>query len=165
MGFASAFVVVQVDAALRAKAPAIAAAYHLHWQREIDLLGQDVSEEQAVAFEKPYLGVIHVQMNFVLAGKRSRGTVEEVEVLADLFNDRVETTRTHKLKPRMQGPVDADLPIDQLRRCAHFQGLHLPEFTGVKIERAGDIALPNARLMKGEFVYINKHKAFPRVLK
>ena len=44
-GFAAALIGVQVGAAVRAKAAAIARADDLHWQREVDLFGEHIGEK------------------------------------------------------------------------------------------------------------------------
>ena len=129
-----------------AKAAAIARADHLHGQREVHLLGQNVGQKQAVAFEEGDLGVVQIQVDFVVLRDRGHGAVEEIEIAADLLDHRVQAARANQLDARVQVAVDADLPFDKFRRCTNFQGFDLPEFAGMKIERSRGIAFPDADL-------------------
>ena len=62
----------------------------------------------------------------------------------------------------MQVAVNADLPFHQLGRGANFEWFHLPELPGMEIQRSRGVALPDAHLPNGEFIYIQKHWLSPR---
>src|SRR5271156_5890304 len=141
MLFAAAFFVIQVGAAMRAEAAAIAAADDLHGKRQIHLLGQNIGEEQAVTFEERDFSVVQIQVDFFVHG--------------------IQAARADQLDAGVQIAVDADLAFDQPGGGANFQRLDLVEFTGMEIERAGGIALPDAYLAQREFVYIQKHWLSP----
>jgi hypothetical protein len=64
--FAAALFVIQVGTAVGAQAPAIAAADNLHRKREIYLLGEDVGQEQAVAFKESDFGVVQIEVKFLV---------------------------------------------------------------------------------------------------
>src|SRR6202795_3032562 len=121
MLFAAALFIVQVGSAVRAKAPAVAAADYLHGKGEVHLFGKDIRKEKAVAFEERDFGVIEVEMELLIMGNRGHRAIEKVEIAADLLDHRVEATRTHQLDTRVQVPVDADLPIHQLCHPPDFQ--------------------------------------------
>src|SRR5277367_2542265 len=161
MLFAAAFFVIQVGAAMRAEAAAIAAADDLHGKRQIHLLGQNIGEEQAVTFEERDFSVVQIQVEFLVHGHGSHGAVEEIEIAADFFDHGIQAARADQLDAGVQIAVDADLAFDQLGGGANFQRLDLVEFTGMEIERAGGIALPDAYLAQREFVYIQKHWLSP----
>src|SRR6202451_3200922 len=88
MLFAAAFFVVQIGAAMRAEAAAIAAANDLHGQSQVHLLGQNIGKEQAVTFEEGDFGIVQIQVKFLVHGHGSHGAVEEVELAADFLDDR-----------------------------------------------------------------------------
>src|SRR5271163_1469234 len=161
MLFAAAFFVVQVGAAMGAKAAAIAAADDLHGKRQVHLFGQNIGEEQTVTFEKGDFGIVQIQVKFLVHGHGSHGAVEEVEIAADFLDHGIQAARADQLDAGVEIAVDADLAFDQLGGGANFQRLDLVEFTGMEIERAGGIALPDAYLAQREFVYIQKHWLSP----
>ena len=146
---------------MRAEAAAIAAANDLHGKRQIHLFGQNVRQEQAVAFKEGNFSVIQIQMKFLVHGHGCHGAVEEIEIAADLFDHGIEAAGANQLDAGVQIAVDADLPFDQFGGGADFQRLDLVEFTGMEIERAGGIALPDAYLAQREFVDIQKHWLSP----
>src|SRR5271156_3946464 len=154
-------VLLQTGAAMRAEAAAIAAADDLHGKGQIHLLGQNVGEEEAVAFKEGDLGIVQIQVEFLVHGHGSHGAVEEIEIAADFFDHGIQAARADQLDAGVQVAVDADLAFDQLGGGANFQRLDLVEFTGMEIERAGGIALPDAYLAQREFVYIQKHWLSP----
>src|ERR1700675_3917780 len=161
MLFAAAFFVVQIGAAMGAEATTIAAANDLHGKRQVYLLGQNVGQEQAVTFEEGDLGVVQIQVKFLVHGHGGHGAVEEVEVAADFLDDGIQAAGTDQLDASVQIAVDADLTLDQLGGGANFQRFNLVEFTRMEIERARGVALPDAELAEREFVYIQKHRFSP----
>jgi hypothetical protein len=54
----------------------------------------------------------------------------------------------------MQFPRDPNLPFDQFRCRPYLERFHLPEVTGVVIDRSGGIALPDANLANGQLFYV-----------
>src|SRR5580704_12169506 len=161
MLFAAAFFVIQIGTAMRAKAAAIAAANDLHRERQIHLLGQNVGEKQAVTFEEGNLGIVQIQVELLVHGHGSHRAVEEVEIAADFFNHGIQAAGADQFDAGVQIAVDADLAFDQLGGGADFQRLDLVEFTGMEIERAGGIALPDAYLAQRKLVDIQKHWLSP----
>ena len=157
---AAAFFVVEVGAAVRAKATAIAAADHLHGNREVDLLGQNVREEQALALEEGYLGIVQIQVK-LFVGEGGHGAVVEIEIAADSLRPPFEAARANQFDAGVEVAVKADLALDKFRCCTDFERFYLPELTGVKIERAGRIAFPDSSFADSEFV-TSKNIAFPR---
>src|SRR4029077_15902693 len=67
---AAALVAIQVGAAVRAQALAIAAANDLHGYGQQYLFREHIRQEKAVAFEKGDLGVIQLQAKFFFPGYR-----------------------------------------------------------------------------------------------
>src|ERR1700740_495930 len=105
--------------------------------------------------------MFQIKVKFLAHGHGSHGAVEEIEIAADFFDDRIKATRADQLDAGVQIAVDADLAFDQLRGGADFQRLDLVKFAGMEIERAGGIALPDAYLAQREFVDIQKHWLSP----
>jgi hypothetical protein len=154
---ATTLFVIQIGATVGAKAAAIAAADDFHGQGEQNLLGQDVGEEKAIAFEKGHFGVVKIQVIFVVGGDGSHGLVVQIEIAADFFDDGVQAAGADHFDPGVQVAIDADLAFDELGGRADLERFNLMEFSRMKIERTGKITLPDAGFSDGEFVYVQKH--------
>src|SRR6202050_1366200 len=157
MLFTTAFFVIQIGAAMGAEAAAIAAADDLHGEGAVYFLGQNIGQKQAVTFEEGDFGVVQIQVKFLVHGHGSHGAVEEVEIAADFLDDSIQAAGADQLDAGVEVSVVAGLDFAEPEGGANFQRLDLVEFTGMEIEGARGVALPDADLAQREFVDIEKH--------
>src|SRR5580658_10417985 len=157
MLLAAAFFVIEVHSTMRTKPAAIAAANHLHRQSQIHLLRQNIRKKHSIAFKEPNISFIQIQLRLILFRNGSHRAVEEIKVPADFLSNSIQAARANQLELSMQIPGNANLPVKQLSRSPHFQGLHLPEIRGMKIDSSRSISLPYPGLVQREFVNIKKH--------
>src|SRR5580698_7733725 len=126
---------------MRAEATAVAPADHLHGERQVHLLGQNIRQEEAVAFEKRDIGVVKVQLNLFVGGNRGHRAVEKVKIATDLFHYSVQAAGADKLHTGVKIAIDADLAFNKFSRCTNFQGVDLTKLTRMEIERTRGVAL------------------------
>src|SRR5208282_766892 len=161
MGLAVAILVVQVGAALRAQAPAIAPADGLHGDGQVHLLGQGIGEEEAGAFEESHFRLFFVQLDLLFGADRVHGTVEEIEIAADLLGYGVEAAGAHQLDARVQLATEANLPVHEFGGGTHLKDVRLTEVFRVVINRAGWIELLDAELPDRQFLDVEEHRWSP----
>src|SRR5258708_3797548 len=82
--------------------------------------------------------------------------VKEVKVPAYLFHHRLQAPRAHQLDLRLEVPLDANLPFQQLCRGSDFQRLDLLDLLRMKIDSARGIALPHAPFAERLVPYLNR---------
>ena len=152
-----ALFVIEVHSTMRTKPAAITPANHLHRQSQIHLLGQHVSQKHPIAFKKPNIRLIQIQLRLILFRNGSHRAVEEIKILADFLSNGIQAARANQLQLGMQIPSNPNLPVQQLRRRPHLKRLDLPEVRRMQINSPGSIRLPYAGLMQREFVNIKKH--------
>ena len=157
MRLAAALVGVQVGSAMGAEAPAITAANRLHRERQEDLFGKHVGQEKAVALVERDSRIVQLQAELLVPADRAHRPVEEVEIAADLLDDRLQAAGADHFEPRVQFARDTNLPFHQFSRGANFQRVDLAKVVGMVIDRAGSVALAQPDLSYREFFNVEEH--------
>lgn len=157
MGLAAAFIVIQIYAAMRAKAAAIAAADYFHGNRQIHLLGQDIRQEESLAFEERDVRIVEIEVELLILVHGGHWPVIEIEVAADLFHHGIQAAGANQLNAGVQVAEHTNLPVNKFCRCTDFQRFDLAELARVEVECTWGVALPDANLPDAEFVYVQKH--------
>src|SRR4029077_4278411 len=93
VGLTAALFMVQVRPAAWAQTPAVASANHLERQRQQHLLLQNIRQEEAFSFEKPYLRVVVFQPVFSWLQILRHRTVEQVKRPVYVLNPRLQAPR------------------------------------------------------------------------
>src|SRR5215831_258275 len=107
MSLAPALFVIQVRAARRTQAPAVAAANSLHRNREQYLFRQHVGEEQPITLVEADVGLKILEAFLFRPLKLGCRTIEQVEMPLHGFDNRLQASRTLQLDLRFQPAIDA----------------------------------------------------------
>src|ERR1700722_10938556 len=155
--FAAALFVIETRAARGAQTAAIALADNFHRQCQQHLFLEYIGEEQAFSLKKSDFGVVIFQPFFFgLAGLRKR-LIEEVKILVDFLDYRLQATGTDHLNLGLQLAADADLTFQKLRRCGYFQRLRLFHFTDAVIDASRGVTFPDLHFADGKILDVEEH--------
>src|SRR5579884_542417 len=156
-GCTATLLAIQIGAAMRAQPPAVAPADHLHWNSQIDLLGQNVGQKQSIPLEKSNFRLLETELHLLLARRPAGRAVDEVEIPAQVLVDGFQAAGAGQLEPGVQRTENMNLAIDQLGGGLDGQRLDLTKLRRVEVQAARGIRLADRQSAHRKFMDIKEH--------
>src|ERR1700730_3924628 len=157
MRFAAALFMIQVRAAIRAQTAAVAAANHLHWQRQQHLFPQQVCQKETFPFEKTNLGIVLFEPRFFRLLALGQRAVKEIKGAVHLVYNRLQASGAEQFHLRLDFARYANLPFEKFRCSADFQRANLLYFRGLVVDAARRVTFLNYLFPDGQILDVKEH--------